>query len=250
MKKFFNKERIIMIVVMACCIGGCIWLWRIDDANLKKVQQQYDALPTLTTTEEILSAIHQQGVKTYLIKDYQFPHYTTVRDLSNEHYLEGEYIYIHSQGYIHATERGSRIRKWEPYGESYIAHGLLYFDKETELEGFSDAIIDQTEKTEKDGLPGKTVYYYLTPDSKLTLVATLGNDRAVIARDENFKYLITGGTTRHLAFYHPKFHEDQEYWESDTSRNFDEGNTEEMHSEIIAFLIVIFLGALLIFIKS
>ena len=45
MKKFFTKQRIILISVMLCSLAGCYWLIRKDYAAIDVAEHEVNNLP-------------------------------------------------------------------------------------------------------------------------------------------------------------------------------------------------------------
>ena len=166
----------------------------------------------------------------YLIKEYQFPYCETVTDPTPQPFLEGGYLYIHSQLYTlqSKSDHGKGLTS-QPDGEPDYAVGRVFFDKETELVGFADAQIRGTQRFSHDNPNGEGYYLYscVAPDAKLTFVAELGNRRAAVAY-YNSQYVISCGGTRKLAVV----------------------NSKEDNSEYVAYLVIVFFGALIFLLKS
>lgn len=190
-KKFLRARNIILIVLMAGCLGGCHFFSAQQRGKEAEYMKRLDSLPELTTTAQILEAINAPQEKTYVINNYQFPRFTTVGDPYN--YLTDSYIYVS----VSVCEDGNDGKSHENPNLRREAYGRLFFDENTELLGFKNAIVSVAGSSQKKSRGGYNYYYSrLEPDAKLSFVAKLGGGEARVSSIDGNRQIVEGDKTR------------------------------------------------------
>ncbi|MCM8872829.1 MAG: hypothetical protein NDJ65_06065 [Paludibacteraceae bacterium] len=190
-KKFLRARNIILIILMIGSIGGCtIFANKQKKAETENLEL-LNSLPELTTTAQILEAINAPQEKTYVINNYQFPRFTTVGDPYN--YLTDSYIYVS----VSVSEEGNDGKSHENPNLRREAYGRLFFDENTELLGFKNAIVSVAGSSQKKSRGGYYYYYStLEPDAKLSFVAKLGDGEARVSSIDGNRQIVEGDKTR------------------------------------------------------
>lgn len=190
-KKFLRARNIILIILMIGCIGGCtIFANKQKKAETENLEL-LNSLPELTTTAQILEAINAPQEKTYVINNYQFPRFTTVGDPYN--YLTDSYIYVS----VSVSEEGNDGKSHEKPNLRREAYGRLFFDENTELLGFKNAIVSVAGSSQKKSRGGYDYYYSrLETNAKLSFVATLGNHIAKVSGLDENRNIVEGDKSR------------------------------------------------------
>ena len=190
-KKFLRARNIILIVLMVCCLGGCHFFSAQQSGKEAEYMKRLDSLPELTTTAQILEAINAPQEKTYVINNYQFPRFTTVGDPYN--YLTDSYIYVS----VSVSEEGNDGKSHENPNLRREAYGRLFFDENTELLGFKNAIVSVAGSSQKKSRGGYNYYYSrLETNAKLSFVAKLGGGEARVSSIDGNRQIVEGDKTR------------------------------------------------------
>ena len=90
--KIFKKSNIFCIITACVLIAASLALSRKGSKQRNEYKKLLNALPELTTTEQILKAVNAAEEKQYLISNYEFPAYIPVSDPAE--YMGGKYICI------------------------------------------------------------------------------------------------------------------------------------------------------------
>ena len=190
-KKFLRARNIILIILMIGCLGGCHFFSAQQSGKEAEYMKRLDSLPELTTTAQILEAINAPQEKTYVINNYQFPRFTTVGDPYN--YLTDSYIYVS----VSVCEDGNDGKSHENPNLRREAYGRLFFDENTELLGFKNAIVSVAGSSQKKSRGGYNYYYSrLETNAKLSFVATLGNHIAKVSGLDENRNIVEGDKSR------------------------------------------------------
>ena len=68
-----NLKNIILIVLLLCCIGGCKMSCNKIDNLASEYKEKINALPELTTAQQIKDTLESSESKLYVISGYRFP---------------------------------------------------------------------------------------------------------------------------------------------------------------------------------
>ena len=184
--KIFKKVNIFCIVAACALIAVSFALSRKGAKQRNEYKKLLDALPEVTTTEQILKAVNAAEEKKYLISNYEFPEYIPVSDPVG--YLSGNYIYIGVFRYDEGND-GKLHHAMQHDKESY---GRLFFDKETELLGVKESLSGSYVRRKRSH--GTSEYHYscIDPDTKFSFVASLGNGKARVSGVGDFTAMVCG----------------------------------------------------------
>lgn len=189
-KKFLRARNIILIVLMAGCLGGCHFFSAQQSGKEAEYMKRLDSLPELTTTAQILQAVKAPQKQLYVINNYQFPIYTAAQDPYHNSVKECVYISVS------VSTEGSDGKSKDQPNMYKTAYGSLLFDNDTPLLDFKHATVS----TAGTGLKKSRFeyeYYYSTlePDAKLSFVAKLGGGEARVSSIDGNRQIVEGDKT-------------------------------------------------------
>ena len=172
------KRRILIIIMLLCAVGVYVFSIRSKNAYAKDACR-LDSLPTLTTTEQILEAVHSPSEKRFVICNYKFPKVESVADPYDNLSSDSGYVYI----LVNVYETHRNRRETEIYDLHKSLYGRLFFDENTELLGFEKSFVAEASSHHRVNFPSsrkRYEYNYVPSDAKLSFIALLGNNKAQV----------------------------------------------------------------------
>ena len=178
------KRRILIIIMLLCAVGVYVFSIRSKNAYAKDACR-LDSLPTLTTTEQILEAVHSPSEKRFVICNYKFPKVESVADPYDNLSRDSGYVYIYVNVYQYPV--GHSSHRYASEHEISDLHkslrGRLFFDENTELLGFEKSFVAEASSHHRVNFPSsrkRYEYNYVPSDAKLSFIALLGNNKAQV----------------------------------------------------------------------
>lgn len=193
--KIFKKSNIFCIVTACVLIAASLALSRKGSKQRNEYKKLLNALPELTTTEQILKAVNAAEERQYLISNYEFPAYIPVSDPAE--YMGGKYICIS----VTCFEKGSDGKLKHVYQREGKACGRLFFDKETELLGIKEAMSGPFVTRRRHSNTLEYHYSCIDPDAKFTFVASLGDRKASVSGVGGFSSMVCGNKKTLIASF-------------------------------------------------
>ena len=168
-----NLKNIILTVLMLCCIGGCKMSCNKIDNLASEYKAKINALPELTTEQQIKEALESPESKLYVISGYRFPKIESV--------VKDNCIYYSKSEYKRDEESKKLGRQYESTASQHTEqYGKIFIDETTKLTGITNAIIGGCEVTTEEDyhVNCKYEYEFLQGDQPLWATALIGNHTA------------------------------------------------------------------------